>query len=133
MSSLNYPALLSLAFPGAKWTLYDMSNFNSLEWLEGNAMSKPTHEDLMAKVMEIQPLEALRLLRLRRNELLQQTDMYALPDFPHPDEAIRNAWLAYRQALRDITKTASPQLDLTNLQLNEASVAWPSRPGQQTF
>ena len=41
-------------------------------------------------------------LRNKRRYLLEQTDRYALPDWPHPTPEARQAWLDYRQALRDL-------------------------------
>ena len=41
-------------------------------------------------------------VRLRRDRLLAACDPMALPDYPHADEAARQAWLDYRVALRDV-------------------------------
>lgn len=41
-------------------------------------------------------------LRHKRNTLLDKTDKYIVADFPHPTEEVRQAWLDYRQALRDL-------------------------------
>lgn len=41
-------------------------------------------------------------LRNERNARLTASDRYALPDYPHASEAARQAWLDYRQALRDL-------------------------------
>jgi len=43
-------------------------------------------------------LDFIRQLRL---EKIKETDKYALPDWPHKTPEIRQAWLDYRQALRD--------------------------------
>lgn len=42
------------------------------------------------------------ILKRKRNQLLYRSDIYALPDFPHATEEIRQAWLDYRQTLRDL-------------------------------
>lgn len=55
--------------------------------------------------------------RARRDELLRACDWRVLPDAPTPEEE-RAAWLAYRQALRDITLQADP-----------AAIVWPVPPG----
>ena len=44
--------------------------------------------------------------RLRRDRLLAASDPMALPDYPHADEAARQAWLDYRAALRDVPAQA---------------------------
>ena len=127
MSHTNYSVLLSRAYPGASWTLYDNYDYNSLVWSDTNSIPKPSLEQLTAAVDANQSTEAMRLLRLKRDELLQQTDKYMISDFPHPDEPTKQAWMDYRQALRDLTASATPQLTPT-LQLDESSVAWPAKP-----
>lgn len=55
--------------------------------------------------------------RAERAMLLAQCDYRAAPDYPM-SETLREEWLAYRQALRDITTVyASPDL-----------VVWPTKP-----
>ena len=62
-------------------------------------------------------------LRNQRDILLQQTDTpWGLADYQHPN---KQAWLDYRQALRDLPETAEPQLD-ENGQLT--NVIWPTPP-----
>jgi len=48
-------------------------------------------------------------LREQRNTLLDKTDKYTVADYPHPTPEIKQAWLDYRQALRDLpTNTMDP-------------------------
>ena len=47
-------------------------------------------------------IEELKQLRTNRNALLDQTDKYIVADYPHPTPEARQAWLDYRQALRDL-------------------------------
>jgi len=91
-----------------------------LEWYDDRP--KPTEEQIQAKIAELQAAEPLRLLRIQRNQLLQQTDWRATVDYPNPD---KQAWLDYRQALRDLPETADPQLD-ENGQLT--NIVWPEEP-----
>ena len=44
----------------------------------------------------------LEKLRTERNTLLDQSDKYIVADYPHPTPEARQAWLDYRQALRDL-------------------------------
>ena len=82
-----------------------------------------TDESLIeAKIAELEAAEPLRLLRQKRNQLLAVTDWRATVDYPNPD---KQAWLDYRQALRDLPETADPQLD-ENGQLT--NVIWPTPP-----
>jgi len=65
-------------------------------------------------------------LRNQRDTLLRQTDTpWGLADYQHPN---KQAWLDYRQALRDLPETADPQLD-ENGQLT--NVIWPLSPEEQ--
>jgi len=61
-------------------------------------------------------------VRIKRNQLLQQTDWRATVDYPNPD---KQAWLDYRQALRDLPETADPQLDENGQLIN---IVWPEEP-----
>ena len=56
-------------------------------------------------------------IRVVRNAGLQASDWTQLSDVPLSDED-KAAWIAYRQALRDITGQADP-----------AAVVWPEAPG----
>lgn len=60
------------------------------------------------------PAVALNDLRLVRDSKLAETDWMSLPDAP----TMSDAWKTYRQALRDITKTATSLDD----------VKWPTKP-----
>lgn len=57
----------------------------------------------------------LNHLRGLRNSKLIETDWTQTPDVPAD---IKNAWLTYRQSLRDITNTYTSQED----------VVWPTKP-----
>jgi hypothetical protein len=49
-------------------------------------------------------------LRENRNQLLDKTDRYTTIDYPHPTEEAKQAWLDYRQALRDLpSNTTDPE------------------------
>jgi hypothetical protein len=61
-------------------------------------------------------------LRKKRRYLLNESDKYAIPDWPHSTPEVRQAWLEYRQALRDLpTATEDP-----------ANPVWPVRPDEVT-
>jgi hypothetical protein len=61
---------------------------------------------------------ALKNLRRKRNFLIKDSDVYSLPDYPHPTPEARQAWLDYRQALRDLPETIE----------NPATPVWPTPP-----
>ena len=57
-------------------------------------------------------------LRKKRRYLLDQSDKYAIPDWPHSSLSKQTEWLDYRQALRDLpTATEDP-----------ANPVWPVQP-----
>jgi hypothetical protein len=86
--------------------------------IEGNLVE--IDESLVSsRLAELQAAEPLRLLREKRNQLLQQTDWMAVSD-----RTMTQAQIDYRQALRDIT-TQTPSLD-SNGQLT--GVNWPTPP-----
>jgi len=118
---------LQAGWPNCQWALLDCNDFSTLAW-HSMHVPKPSLEDVQAKIEELDRAEAMRLLRQRRDDLLAQTDVKALPDFPHASDAVRAAWLAYRRALRDMTIDASPSLDPATYELAEGSVAWPEPP-----
>ena len=68
----------------------------------------------------------LTLLRRARDPKLSGTDIYVLADFPHKNDTIKQAWLTYRQSLRDITKTnPTPIVDDDD---NLIGIVWPTAP-----
>lgn len=72
-----------------------------------------TWSQVSAKLTELQNAEPMRLLRAERDRLLAETDWWASSDLTMTTEQT-----TYRQALRDITKTAT-SLDDVN---------WPEKP-----
>jgi len=65
--------------------------YEMLVWLD-TTISKPTKEELESLWNDV--LESN--MRIERNQLLKDCDYTALPDYPN-----REAWLDYRQQLRD--------------------------------
>ena len=87
----------------------------NLKFYDGQ--SPPTEEEIQAKIAELQAAEPLRLLRIERDRLIQQTDRWVLPD-----RTATPAQLAYRQALRDLPANSTPALDENG---NLTGVEWP--------
>ena len=78
-------------------------------------------ENLVAnKILELLNAEPMRILREERNRRLVETDWMANSDVTMTDE-----WRTYRQALRDLPSTTSPELDE---QGNLINVTWPTKP-----
>jgi hypothetical protein len=105
--------------PDAQFT---SNNERILEWHD--TRPQPTQEQIEAKIAELEAAEPMRLLRIQRNQLLQQTDWMALNDVVVSEE-----WKAYRQALRDLPANSEPQLDENG---NLTNVTWPTKPGENT-
>ena len=62
-----------------------------------------------------------------RDTKLKETDQFALPDYPHDSDETRQAWLDYRQQLRDLpANSPDAQIDLETGELT--GVEWPSEP-----
>ena len=72
--------------------------------------------------------EEMEILRANRNQLLIQSDWAVMPDSPLSDSK-KDEWKTYRQALRDMTKTANPKLATEGLiMLDLSSVTFPEKP-----
>ncbi|WP_081678712.1 tail fiber assembly protein [Desulfocurvibacter africanus] len=63
-------------------------------------------------------------IRFERDRRLTASDRYALPDYPHTDETERQAWLDYRQALRNVPEHEGFPWGGAN----DPAVPWPAEP-----
>ena len=117
-------ALISLK-PKAQWILNDL-NYSGLEWKDEN-QTKPTEEEINAKVVELEAEEPFKLLREERNKRLAECDWIVTKNAEY-GQNISKEWRAYRQALRDLPSISyRPELDeYENLKMD--SVAWPTPP-----
>ena len=112
-------ALMSLK-PGAEWVLRG-TEYSGLEWMD-SSQTKPTEDQVTAKIAALDALEPMRLLRIERDARISKTDWRASSDL-----TITDAWKTYRQSLRDLPASASPKLD-SNYELDLTSVTWPTEP-----
>ena len=99
------------------------SIYDNILWIDEE--NKPDKSVILSKIEEINNLQPLKILREERNLLLDKTDKYVVIDYPHPSEEVKQAWLTYRQELRDLPATATPQLDENG---NLTNVTWPTPP-----
>ena len=112
---------ISILCPGISFR--HQNNYHSIEYINSsNEFVPPTKEEIQAKIAELQAAEPLRLLRIQRNQLLQETDWTQNRDVTLANDA---EWAAYRQALRDLPNTATPELDEYG---NLTNVTWPEKP-----
>lgn len=107
-------------YNGCQWRHSgDPDDYSTLEWFDSNK-AKPTQAQLQAKWPAISSQLAMKKLRAKRDLLISKTDWWVLPDrTPTPEQ------LAYRTALRNITETATPQIDSYGQLIG---VTWPVNP-----
>ena len=112
----------------APWLSIENNNYDLIKWK--NDLYVPTKQEVEDKIKELKLLEPLKRLRQERDKKLLETDKYtSIPDWPHSTEEIRQAWITYRQQLRDLpTNTDS----IKNISLNDQNeligVEWPTPP-----
>lgn len=124
MTTLDYFQLIQELRPNSIFSI-DENDYSTLIWHTTNTTTKPTESEILAKNTEMINEIAYDHLRFERNKLLNESDRYSLSDYPHANDTIRNEWLTYRQALRDIT-TQNPSI---NLETGEISnISWPTPP-----
>ena len=84
-------------------------NYDEINFF-GSDIPKPSKEDFEAKLQELIDAQPWKELRKERNKRIAQTDYLAIPDYPHATEEVKQAWLDYRQALRDLpANTTDPE------------------------
>ena len=115
---------ISVLKPGADWILRG-EEYSGLEWSD-SVQTKPTETEINNKISELDAAEAMRLLREERNVLLAETDWVTARSID-TGVAISNDWKTYRQSLRDLPASSSPQLD-SYYDLDLTSVTWPTKP-----
>ena len=93
---------------------------NGTQLIWEDASPQPTEVEIQEKIAELQAAEPMRQLRIKRNQLLAQSDWMANSDVTMSEE-----WRVYRQALRDLPNTQTPSLD-ENGQLT--NITWPEKP-----
>jgi hypothetical protein len=100
-----------------------LETWESIKFPPGH--EKPPKAEFEAKLQALVDAQPLSKLREERNVLLDKTDKYTTPDYPHADEAAKQAWLDYRQVLRNLPSTATPTLDKDG---NLGGFEWPVQP-----
>ena len=114
-------AFMKLANSNSFWQS-NGETYESIEWDFNNTQTKPSREEVEAKLRELQQLEPYRLLREERNRRLQATDWRASSDL-----TISGDWKAHRQDLRDLPAQQTPKLD-SDGRLDPTSISWPPEP-----
>ena len=105
--------ILSPEVPGGIAWLH---TWESIKFPEG--YEKPPKEEFEAKLQELIDGQPLKELRTKRNTILEQSDRYAINDYPHSNLTVQQEWLDYRQALRDLPSVTE----------DPANPVWPTAP-----
>ena len=88
-------------------------------YIEGNTVYTIAVEPLTPEEIEANTQSQWSKVRAQRDTLLQSCDWTQLPDVPL-DTPTKEAWVLYRQALRDVTSQADPY-----------NIEWPIAPGAE--
>ena len=112
----------------APWLSIENNNYDLIKWK--NDLYVPTKQEVEDKIKELKLLEPLKRLRQERDKKLLETDKYtSIPDWPHSTEEIKQAWIIYRQQLRDLPNNTD---SIKNISLNDQNeligVEWPTPP-----
>ena len=75
-------------------------DYDLIQFEEG--YDKPSREVFSTKYNELLNTHKYEVLREQRNKKLTESDFVIFPDYSHPTPEIKQAWLDYRQALRDL-------------------------------
>ena len=118
--------VLETITPGVSYTS-DGTTWESVVFDDDN-FAKPHDEMYESALYKLTYTEEARILafnklREERNALLDKSDKYMTQDYPRKHEV--EDWIMYRQALRDLPRTARPILDEDG---NLTGVDWPAIP-----
>ena len=128
MNHINLPRVQLVTIPEA---MRSLTNIQAIRIGSGNTIDeiwesfilpdgyeKPPKEEFEAKLQELIDAQPWKELREERNKRIAQTDYLFTSDYPHASEEAKQAWLDYRQALRDLpANTEDP-----------AAPVWPEAP-----
>jgi len=94
-------------YPNCAWTLENF-DYDTLKWSDETL--KPTLEELTIRSDQLVVVRKWKELREERNRRIAQTDYLFTSDYPHATPEAKQAWLDYRQALRDLpANTTDPE------------------------
>ena len=124
MSNIRITDALQALRPNSEYSVIG-NVYSGIDWLD-KSQTKPTEDEINAKIVELNAQEPFRLLREERNKRIAETDWTQLKDIDLDIIRERN-WKNYRQALRDLPANSKPRLDGGG-NLDMSSVSWPDKP-----
>ena len=83
----------------------------------------PTKAEVDAEQQKLLDGEAMKRLRIHRDNLLKETD-WVVTKASETGIAETTAWKTYRQKLRDLPSSATPEIDGMFIK----NVTWPTKP-----
>jgi hypothetical protein len=122
MIKYMFAQVLEILAPGMSYNPDD--TWESVVFDDDNG-PKPDDETYEYTLYRLTNVEAIKKFREERNALLDKSDKYMTLDYPHRLELDIQNWKDYRQALRDLPRTARPTLDEDG---NLTGVEWPPIP-----
>jgi hypothetical protein len=122
---------IQLVAPGAKWAFVanesNNDHYEQIQWIDLNGNKKPTKEQIEQAIEECKiktvPFQKLRQLR---NNLLLDSDWIIAKSIEN-EKPIPQEWKEYRQKLRDLPKTETPEIDEYG-NLNFKKINLPQKP-----
>ena len=108
--------------PGSEWSCD--GTYDSIVWVKGNGHDKPSESAVNAKITEIENAKPMVELRRQRDARLAECD-WVVTKALESGSSVASNWKTYRQQLRDLPSSASPQLDSDD---NLTNVTWPTEP-----
>ena len=113
-------AIESLA-PNSDYVIFG-DEYSGIEW-RGPGL-KPSEEEVNKKIEDLKAEEPMSQLRDERNRRLAECD-WVVTKALESGSSVASNWKTYRQQLRDLPSSASPQLDNDE---NLTNVTWPTKP-----
>lgn len=125
-------ALAQLGAPGCttpKHPVLTVADYALVKVITPDGLQPPPYpwEQVRSVLDALETELAFNELRKERNARLAASDFVVLTDVNVPD---KEAWLAYRSALRDLPSTAQPGLTPGTETLDPTSVVWPTEPAR---
>ncbi len=124
MSNIRITDALQALRPNSEYSVIG-NVYSGIDWLD-KSQTKPTEDEINAKITQLESAEPFRLLREERNKRLAECD-WIVTKYAEYGYNIPKEWRTYRQALRDLPSISyRPEMDGDVLKMD--SVAWPTPP-----